>query len=59
MNKIETLKSMKDGLKIKLRKKNIDVKPLSYKPESAVKTLNSKGWKKNADGWLEKETSFD
>ena len=50
---------MKYGLKIKPREKNIDVKPLSYKPETAVKTLNSKGWKKNADGWLENETSYD
>ena len=59
MNLIETLKSMKDGLKIKPREKHIDVKPLSYNPETTVKTLNSKGWKKNADGWLEKETSYD
>ena len=59
MNLIETLKSMKDGLKIKLRGKIIDGKPLSYSPETAVKTLNSKGWKKNADGWLVKETSYD
>ena len=59
MNKIETLKSIKDGLKIKLREKIIDGKPLSYNPKAAVKTLNSKGWKKNADGWLEKETSYD
>ena len=50
MNLIETLQSMKDGLKIKPREQNIDVKPLSYNPEAAVKTLNSKGWKKNADG---------
>ena len=59
MNKIKTLKSIKDGLKIKLREKFIDNKPLSYNPEAAVKTLNSKGWKKNADGWLEKETSYE
>ena len=32
-----------------------DVKPLSYNPEAAVQILNSKGWKKNADGWLEKD----
>ena len=50
---------MKDGLKIKLREKILMVEPLSYNPEAAVKTLNSKGWKKNADGWLEKETSYD
>ena len=59
MNKIDTLKSIKDGLKIKARKKNIDTKPLSYNPEAAVITLNSKGWKKNANGWLENETSYD
>ena len=59
MNKIETLKTMKDRLKIKPREKNIDVKPLSYTPEAAVKPINFKGWKKNADGWLEKETSYD
>ena len=50
---------MKDGLKIKPEEKFIVGKPLSYNPEVAVKTLNSKGWKKNADGWLEKETSYD
>ena len=59
MNTIETLKFIKDGLKIKLRGKIIDGKPLSYNPEAAVKTLNSKDWKKNADGWLEKVTSCD
>ena len=31
-----------------------DVKPLPYNPEAAIKILNSKGWKKNSDGWLEK-----
>ena len=59
MNLIETIKSMKNGLKIKPKEINSDVKPLSYNPEAAVKTLNSKGWKKNADGWLGKETSYD
>ena len=59
MNLIETIKTMKNGLKIKPKEKNIDVKPLSYNPEAAVKTFTSKGWKKNADGWLEKETSYD
>ena len=32
-----------------------DVKPLPYNPEAAIKILNSKGWKKNSDGWLEKD----
>ncbi|MFT4580111.1 MAG: ABC-type transport system substrate-binding protein [Nitrospinales bacterium] len=32
-----------------------NVKPLPYDPEEALKILNSKGWKKNADGWLEKD----
>jgi len=32
-----------------------NVKPLRYDPEEAVKILNSKGWKKNAEGWLEKD----
>ena len=59
MNLIKTLKTMKDGLKIKPMEKNIDVKSLSYNSEAVVKTLNSKGWKKNSDGWLEKETSYD
>ena len=35
------------------------VKPLPYNPEAAIKILNSKGWKKNSDGWLEKETSYE
>ena len=32
-----------------------DVKPLPYNPEAAIKILNSKGWRKNSDGWLEKD----
>ena len=32
-----------------------NVKPLPYNPEGALRILNSKGWKKNADGWLEKD----
>ena len=32
-----------------------NVKPLPYDPEGALKILNDKGWKKNADGWLEKD----
>jgi len=32
-----------------------NVKPLPYDPEEALRILNAKGWKKNADGWLEKE----
>ena len=32
-----------------------NVKPLPYDPEGALRILNSKGWKKNADGWLEKD----
>ncbi len=32
-----------------------NVKPLPYDPESALKILNEKGWKKNSDGWLEKD----
>tara|TARA_B100000686_G_scaffold87172_1_gene93943 strand:- start:351 stop:530 length:180 start_codon:yes stop_codon:yes gene_type:complete len=59
MNEIKILKSMKDGLKIKPTNENIDIKPLSYNPGAAVKNLNSKRWKKNSDGWLEKETSYD
>ena len=59
MNLIKTIKSMKNGLKIKPRNQNIDIKPLSYNPEAAVKNLSSKDWKKNADGWLEKVTSCD
>jgi ABC-type transport system substrate-binding protein len=30
------------------------VKPLPYDPQGALKILNSLGWKRNADGWLEK-----
>ncbi|MEC7786682.1 MAG: ABC transporter substrate-binding protein [Nitrospinota bacterium] len=32
-----------------------DVKPVPYDPTAALKILNTFGWKKNADGWLEKE----
>ncbi|MBT5471682.1 MAG: peptide ABC transporter substrate-binding protein [Nitrospina sp.] len=32
-----------------------NVKPLPYDPSAALKILNEKGWKKNADGWLEKD----
>jgi ABC-type transport system substrate-binding protein len=32
-----------------------EVKPLPYDPEGALDILNAKGWKKNADGWLEKD----
>ena len=59
MNEIKFLKFSKDLLKIKPTNENIDVKPLSYNPEAAVKNLNSKGWKTNSDGWLEKEISYD
>ena len=59
MNEIKILKFIKDGLKIKPTNENIAVKRLSYNPEAAVKNLDSKGWKRNSDGWLEKETSYD
>ena len=32
-----------------------NIKPLPYDPNEALKILNAYGWKKNADGWLEKE----
>ena len=32
-----------------------NVKPLPYDPGAALEILNQKGWKKNADGWLEKD----
>jgi ABC-type transport system substrate-binding protein len=32
-----------------------EVKPLPYDPEGALAILNKKGWKKNAEGWLEKD----
>ncbi len=32
-----------------------EVKPLAYDPEGALAILNNKGWKKNAEGWLEKD----
>lgn len=31
------------------------VKPLPYDPKEALVILNAKGWRKNADGWLEKD----
>ena len=32
-----------------------EVKPFPYDPKGALAMLNAKGWKKNADGWLEKD----
>jgi len=32
-----------------------DVAPISYDPQAAIAILNSMGWEKNADGWLEKD----
>ncbi len=32
-----------------------DVKPLPYDPKGALQILNQHGWKKNKDGWLEKD----
>ena len=32
-----------------------NVQPLPYDPEGALAILNKKGWKKNAEGWLEKD----
>lgn len=32
-----------------------NVKPLPHDPEGALKILHQKGWKKNAEGWLEKD----
>ena len=32
-----------------------DVKPMPYDPKGALAMLNAKGWKKNAEGWLEKD----
>lgn len=34
---------------------NEDVEPLPYDPERALAILNELGWKKNKDGWLEKD----
>ncbi|CAI2718561.1 ABC transporter substrate-binding protein [Nitrospina watsonii] len=31
------------------------VEPIPHDPEGALKILNDLGWKKNADGWLEKD----
>jgi ABC-type transport system substrate-binding protein len=32
-----------------------DVPPIPYDPEEALRILNKLGWKKNEDGWLEKD----
>jgi ABC-type transport system substrate-binding protein len=32
-----------------------DIQPLPYDPEGAVRLLNEAGWRKNNDGWLEKD----
>jgi ABC-type transport system substrate-binding protein len=32
-----------------------DVPPIPYDPEGALRILNQQGWKKNIDGWLEKD----
>ncbi len=32
-----------------------DIQPLPYDPEGAIRLLNDAGWKKNKDGWLEKD----
>jgi ABC-type transport system substrate-binding protein len=34
---------------------NHDIDPFSYDPAGALKLLEEAGWKKNADGWLEKD----
>ena len=31
------------------------VQPIPYDPEGALRILNEQGWKKNKDGWLEKD----
>ncbi|NOZ09672.1 MAG: peptide ABC transporter substrate-binding protein [Gammaproteobacteria bacterium] len=31
------------------------IQPLAYDPEGAIRLLNELGWKKNADGWMEKD----
>lgn len=31
------------------------IQPLPYDPEGALRLLNEAGWKKNSEGWLEKE----
>lgn len=33
---------------------NHDIKPLPYNPSGALKLLEAAGWKRNAQGWLEK-----
>lgn len=33
------------------------IRPLPYDPEGALRLLNEAGWKKNRDGWLEKDGS--
>ena len=32
-----------------------DVPPIPYDPEGALRILNKQGWKKNKEGWLEKD----
>jgi ABC-type transport system substrate-binding protein len=32
-----------------------NIQPLPYDPEGALKLLNEAGWKKNSEGWLEKD----
>lgn len=34
---------------------NYNVKPLPYDPEEALRLLEEAGWRKNKDGWLEKD----
>ena len=34
---------------------NNDIKPLTYDPEGALKLFEEAGWKKNNEGWLEKD----
>jgi ABC-type transport system substrate-binding protein len=34
---------------------NKSIQPLPYDPEGALQLLNEAGWKKNKDGWLEKD----
>jgi ABC-type transport system substrate-binding protein len=34
---------------------NHDVKPVPYDPEGALRLLKAAGWKRNAQGWLEKD----
>ena len=34
---------------------NHDVKPIPYNPEGALKLLEEAGWRRNSEGWLEKD----